>query len=132
MVRLLKEKMSRESGYRVPFEFTNEVRNQVLEEQNNRCAVTGRKDHLQCHHLLPISIALGFWPNINPEIIKQRENAIYLNEDIHNQIHEEMKRWPPEFFKLVVIGMYKHLRDNYQDGQPVEVDNWPIRVENRV
>ena len=108
--------MSRERGYRIPFEFTHATKDQVLKEQDNKCAVTGRTDHLQVHHMLGVGIALGFWPNINPEIIKQRENAVAITADIHSQIEAEIHSWPKEFFRLYTIGLYSYLRDTYYDS----------------
>lgn len=114
--------MARERGYRTPYRFSLETKNQVLIEQQQKCAITGREDNLQCHHILPIAVALGFWPNIDPEILKHRDNAVYVNREVHELIHEQMHEWPREFFKAVVIGMYSHLREISQNVYAMAAD----------
>jgi len=105
-------------GYcRYPHNFPLETKLTVRQQQENRCAVTGEKTKLQIHHILPIALAVGFWPNIDPEILKQIENAVGLSEEIHQQLHREMYKWPDEFLRLFVVGVYKHMRDTYRESQ---------------
>lgn len=103
---------------RAPYEFSPLIKNEVRRDQRYRCAITGRKSqHLEVHHILPIGVALGFWPRINPQILNQRENAVGLSPEIHKQLHDEMHEWPKEFFKLYVIGVYSYLRDELEKEQ---------------
>ena len=106
------------SRERAPYEFSPGTRKTVLKEQNRTCAITGTKQHrLEVHHILGIGLATGFWPNIDPAIIKQRENAVALRPDVHKQLHEEMLAWPEDFLRVYVIEMYRYLRDLHLEKQ---------------
>lgn len=115
---------------RAPYEFSPGVRNQVLREQKRRCAVTGEKRHyLEIHHMLPIAVATGFWPNINPDILKQRENAVALTPQAHTQLHNEMNQWPKEFFRSFVVGLFSYLRDQNEAAEQLRDENRLVQME---
>lgn len=51
--------------------------NKVLERDNYRCAITGRRDNLECHHVLFRSLGgMGV-----------EYNLVMLNRDIHHTLH---------------------------------------------
>lgn len=102
---------------RLPYEFTQETKDLVFDRQGGRCAITGRTYDLECHHILPIAIALGFWKNIDPDILKSPENAVYLNAAVHEKLHDQMKRWDKDFFRLYIVTMFSHLRDYVSEDQ---------------
>ena len=107
--------MARES--RAGYNFSPDLKAKVRREQKNRCKLTGKREYLEIHHMLGIALARGYFPTADPQIFTQRENAVGLTVEIHKQLHEEMLRWPPEFTKVFVIGMYKYLRDIYKGKQ---------------
>ncbi len=102
---------------RKPYEFSSQTKDEVYDRQNGRCAITGRRDNLECHHILPIAISLGFWKNIDPDILKDPENAVYLNSDTHHRLHEQMRDWPKDFFRLYITGLFSYLRDYVQENK---------------
>jgi hypothetical protein len=57
-------------------------RQEVLERDGNQCAISGRIDNLQVHHILPK--AEGF----SPEKAFDPANGITLNFDVHQRVHE--------------------------------------------
>lgn len=111
---MAKERLPRS---RAPYNFTPETKSQVYDEQDGQCIVSGREYELECHHMLFVAAARGFWPNIDPEILKQRENAVYLNREVHEKLHEQVHKWPKEFFRLYMVGLYSYLRDYYEENK---------------
>jgi len=108
------------SKERKAYEFSHHTKHTVRKEQHGKCAITGKKrKYLETHHLLPIAIATGFWPNIDPEILKQRENAVAVCPEVHKQIHKDLHEWPKEFFKAYIIGLYCYLRDELNEAYEV-------------
>jgi hypothetical protein len=102
---------------RQPYEFSIAQKRDIRKSQKNKCAITGEKTLLEIHHLLPICLAHGFFPTVNPAIFKQEENMIGLSHDVHEELHLQMREWPPEFTRLFVIGLYSYLRDIYNEKQ---------------
>lgn len=102
------------------YEFNNATKRQVKKEQKNRCAITGKKGYTEVHHLLGCALAGGFFPTVEPAIFKQIENAVALDPEIHKQLHDEQREWPPEFTRLFVIGVYKYLRDIHREKMSEE------------
>lgn len=60
-------------------------REEVLRRDNYRCMITGRKDSLQVHHILPKN------EKANPELVFSPSNGITLCKDIHEEIHKEIR-----------------------------------------
>ena len=104
-------------GYRKKYEFSSHTKKQVRKEQKNRCAVTGKKEYVEIHHLLGVALAHGWFPTVNPSIFSQRENAVAVNPEDHKLIHEQIRGWDKEFLKLYVIGLYKYLRDIHKEKE---------------
>lgn len=64
-------------------------KNEVLEKFNYRCAITGRKTDLECHHIKPKA------ENESPELVFDPNNGIVLCKDIHIEIHQMMDKGIP-------------------------------------
>lgn len=79
--------INRRAGY----EFPQEVKEEALRLSNYRCEVCGcrREDteqgFLTIHHVLPICIALKFYPEISGELIRSLANTKVLCRDCHEE-----------------------------------------------
>jgi len=66
-------------------ELTREVQPQlrqlVLEHDNNQCIKCGNKENLQCHHILPV--------NIEPLLSADIDNCITLCYTCHKEVHKK-------------------------------------------
>lgn len=105
------------------YEFPPEVKRKSKENAGYKCAITGEVTATQTHHGIPVGIAHGFFPTVNPAIFTQEENAFELSPPIHKLAHEQMALWPKEFVQVFAVGMYKYLRDIYNEKQAkIEAD----------
>lgn len=100
---------------RKPFKFTSGVRNSKKKEQRSRCLISGSKYNLQAHHILPISWVLKNNPDIDPSIIKQKENCVLLCGEVHSKIHQELCSYPEWFRKIYYDAMLEHLIESVED-----------------
>jgi 5-methylcytosine-specific restriction endonuclease McrA len=62
-------------------EIQPELRNMVLERDNNQCVKCGNKENLQCHHILPAAT--------DPIESADMDNCITLCKDCHKEVHQQ-------------------------------------------
>ncbi len=81
--------------HRENYEFSGEVKYEALkraEYKCSQCGVSQETVHLQAHHVLPISIAVNFYPHIVPQLIASLENLEVLCPACHEVADKESFR----------------------------------------
>lgn len=103
--------------HRVGREFPLRVQKQAKRLYNNECAITGSKENLELHHILPIFWAVLYLPNHDKELIRSVHNALPLETKVHDKVHAQLEMLP-EWAKInFVIGMYSYLEEMYYKDQ---------------
>lgn len=71
--------------------FSRKVKDRVWQRQDGRCFVTGEPlNNPELHHWMALSIWRKYFPWIPQSLIESDINAIYLNRDVHRQLHNQI------------------------------------------